>query len=88
MAPPPAACRSNRPSTTMSGWVRTVARCRPIQPGGDDHVEGAVLVLEQQERDAVGGAGSLTGDHQPADNYMGAVVDLGEFGWWTVRRAR
>ena len=55
IAPPPSACRSRIPSTRMSGSVRTIVLYCLIQPPWDDHVERAVLVFDQQERDAVRG---------------------------------
>jgi len=41
-------------------------------------IQGAVLVLEQWKRDAIGGAGSLAGDHETADEHVGSVMGTGE----------
>ena len=49
-----------------------------IQPLWHDDVEGAAAVLEEQEDDAVRGAGSLTGDDQARDADVGGVADVGE----------
>ena len=47
---------------------------------GHDQVERAVLVLEQHERDALGGGRALAGDHQPGDRDRRAVADRSEVG--------
>ena len=56
--------RSSLPAAITSGSPRTASRQRSCTGGGTIRLMRAVLVLEQHERDALGGGGALAGDHQ------------------------
>ena len=51
-----------------------------VHGAGDDQVDVAPLVLEQQEHRALGGAGPLAGDHQAGDRHRAALGQPGELG--------